>query len=151
MALDIAKLSADKLRTLIKNADAKGEKELSAKAFKQLCAIQPAAAVDDGLPADDPIRIAFWRAVHAAEEIRTQANGRTTRLARTREKAKRDGIIATMEAMALKSQPSEGFSILVDGGHPEFVFEHIIATHPERFSKPAIEAARLRLAKHELS
>ena len=151
MAMDITKLDAQQLRTLIENADRRGERELSAQAFKQLCIVQPAAAVDDGLPADDPIRIAYWRALHAAEELRSRANGRTTRLSRTREKAKRDGIIATMEAMALKSSPSEGFTILVTGGHPEFTYEHIISAHSDRFRADVVAAARVRLADFGLS
>lgn len=145
MAIDLQKLTADQLRTLIVNCEKRGEVELAALAFKRLCAIQPAAATDEGLPADDPIRLAFWQAMYAAEEIRTRANGRTTRLSRTREKAKRDGIVATMEAMALKPAPSEGFAILTEGGHPEFTYEFIIAAHPDRFSAAAVTASRKRL------
>ncbi len=151
MAVDLLKLSPEQLRILIGNADRLGDRDLSARAFKQLCAAQPAAAVDDGLPAHDEVRIAFWKALFAAEELRTIANGRTTRLSRTREKAKKDGIIATMQAMALKPQPSEGFRILLEGGHPEFTYEHIICEHPQRFPAETVRAARLRLAEFDIA
>ena len=151
MPVDLLKLTPEQLRTLIVNADRLGDRDLSARAFKQLCAVQPAAAVDDGLPADDAVRIAFWKALFAAEELRTAANGRTTRLSRTRDKARRDGIIATMQAMALKPQPSDGFRILLAGGHPEFTYEHIICEHPERFNAEVVKAARLRLVEFQIS
>lgn len=148
MALDLEKMTPQQLRTLIQNADQRGAAELSASAFKQLCKIQPGVETNDGLAADDPVRIEFWRAINAAEELRTRANGKTTRLSRTRQKAGREGIVATMEAMALKAAPSEGFRILIEGGHPEFVFEHIIARHPNRFSGSAVKAAHARLVDH---
>ena len=151
MPVDVLKLTPEQLRILIKNADRLGDRDLSTRAFKQLCAVQPAAAVDDGLPTDDAVRIAFWQALFAAEELRTVANGKTTRLSRTRDKAKRDGIIATMQAMALKAQPSEGFRILLKGGHPEFTYEHIICEHADRFDAATVRAARLRLSEFNIS
>lgn len=149
MALDVNTLDAGQLRNLMANAKRLGNDEMYAKAFARLCAILPGSA-SDGSVMGDVISQKFWQAVHAAEQVKTEINGKTTRLTRTRQKVERDGIIVTMESLAMKPQPSDGFTVLVNHGLPHLVFEHIIAEHPDRFSPAAVDASRRRLTEHKI-
>ena len=150
MPVNLATLDAAQLRTYMQNARRLKNDEAYNQAFAALCILSP-GAIEDGSIMDDPIVQRFWQAVTAAEQIKTEANGRTTRLSRTRQKASKDGVIATMEAMACKPQPSEGFHILRDGGFPQFVFEYIIAEYPARFSPVATAAAKARLDEFDIA
>lgn len=147
--IDVTKLDAAQLRNLMDNAQRLGRQDVYNDAFRQLCAILPAGA-SDGTMMDEVLVQKFWRAVHAAEELRSRETGRTARLSRTRQKVDRDGVIVTMEAMALKQTPSKGFEILTSGGMPELLFEYIILEHPDQFAAAAVEASRARLIKHEI-
>ena len=147
MPLDVGKLNAEELRNLMANAKRLGDESMYASAFAQLCRVLPNGA-SDGTLSDDVLVQKFWKAVHAAEQIKTDQNGKTTRLSRTRQKVAKDGIIVTMESLALKPKPSDGFAILLGHNLPELVFEHIIAEHPARFSETAVIAARQRLTAH---
>ncbi len=144
MEIDYAKLSANELRGLMINARRLANDEVYAAAFNRLCEVAPDA---DHSIADmaDPLTSRFWQAVTAAEQVRTQANGKTTRLSRTRTKAKQKGIVATMADLALKPSPSEGFGYLVDAGLPHLVFEYVIAEMPNRFEPEVVSAALSRL------
>ncbi|WP_143324130.1 hypothetical protein [Caulobacter sp. X] len=149
MPLDLEKLDAEKLRNLMANARRLGDETLYAQAFARLCAILPNGGSEDLL--DDVLVQKFWKAVHAAEQIKSEQNGKTTRLSRTRQKVAKDGVVATMESMALKPKPSDGFTILVDYSLPHLVFEYIIAEHPDRFSAEARSAAHKRLRDFGIS
>ena len=149
MEIDYEKLSADELRGLMANARRLKSDDVYRGAFAQLCKLAPNAdgQVDD---LNDPLVQRFWQAVTAAEQIRTEANGKTNRLQRTRNKAAKEGVVATMEALALKPEPSDGFHYLVDEGLPHLVFEYVILETPSRFSEAAVEASRRRLNKHHI-
>ena len=90
----------------------------------------------------------FWAAVTAAEELATAKNGRTTRLNRTRQKVARVGIKKCLEDWAFHKGTTQGFDILVEGGHPELTGEAIVIRHAAEFSPEAVAAARERLVKH---
>ncbi len=90
----------------------------------------------------------FWAAVTAAEELASAKNGKTTRLNRTRQKVVRVGIKRCLEDWAFHKGTTQGFDILVDGGHPELTGEAIVIRHSEEFSAEAVAAARERLIKH---
>ena len=147
MALDVMRLDVQGLKNLMANAKRIGNHEVYNQAFDRLCTIKPEATMNGEL-SSDPIVLECWRAIHAAEQIKTEINKKTTLLNRTRQKISRDGIIETMQSLALKKNPSDGFSILVEAGMPHLVFEYIIVKHPERFSSEAVIASQRRLAQH---
>jgi hypothetical protein len=133
------------LRNLMDNAKRLGRQDVYAAALQRLCEVLPGSNQTD---APDPIMQRFWKAVHAAEELKTELNGRTTRLSRTRQKLARDGVITTMEDLALKPKPGERFMLLVGHGLSELVFEYIILDYPSAFSACAVDAARKRLLEY---
>lgn len=142
--IDYRKLSADELRGLMRNALRLGDRAIHRSALERLSELSP----DADLSAEDmsdPLTQRFWQAVTAAEQIRTEANGKTTRLQRTRNKARNEGIVATMADLAKKKDPSEGFHYLVEAELPHLVFEYVIAELPDRFDSETLAAAHARL------
>jgi hypothetical protein len=65
---------------------------------------------------------AFWEAIQAFEEAKSQAAGRKIRLGYTRRMVKAKGIAATLEGWALGKE-TEGFDTLMELGMPELTGE----------------------------
>ena len=144
MTFNYEKMTPDELRGLMANAQRLKNPQVYAEAFDWLCRKAPNA---DQSIADmnGPLTQRFWQAVTAAEQVRTEANGKTTRLQRTRNKAASQGIIVTMADLAMKDKPSEGFHYLLEAGLSHLVFEYVIAEMPDRFEALAVSAAHRRL------
>jgi hypothetical protein len=102
----------------------------------------------EGKRYETPLEQEFWAAVRAAEELASAKNGKTTRLIRTRQKVARVGIKRCLEDWAFHKGTTQGFDILVDGGHPELTGEAIVIRHSDEFSPEAVAAARARLVRH---
>ncbi len=92
----------------------------------------------------------FWAAVAAAEELASERNGKKTLLNRTRQKVKRVGIKKCLEDWAFHKGTTQGFDILVEGGHPELTGEAIVVRHASEFSDDVVQAARQRLADYKI-
>lgn len=131
----------DLVRNLMNNARGKGEEALALRCQVRLAKLA-------GQAFDDPVVREFWSAVSAAEEIATQMNGRTTRLARTRQKERRVGARQCLVDWALDAKTTQGFEILVSGGHPELTGEAIVVRYPDQFPPEAVAAARKKLTTH---
>jgi hypothetical protein len=139
MAVDPETLKDPQLvRNLLANAQRAGRDDL-------VFACQVRLAKLEGAKYETPIEREFWAAISAAEEIATQRNGRTTRLNRTRQKVARVGIMKCLEDWAFQKGMTQGFDILVQGGHPELTGEAIVVRHAEDFSDDAVQAAKKRL------
>ncbi len=128
----------DKLRNYIGNARRQGSAVVERAAFARLCRIQPAA--QPGTFEHD-----VWQSVHATEELLRQDRGKTVRLTRTRQKLRKDGAAKTVADLTIKPTPSEGFHLLVDMGHPEFLFEAVVLRHQDIFDSKVRDAAEMRL------
>ena len=150
MQIAYEKLSAPELRGLMANALRLSNTEVYAAAFARLCELSPDANLSAS-DMQDPLVLRFWQAVTAAEQVRTQANGKTTRLQRTRNKAAEKGVTITMADLALKPEPSDGFGYLVEAGLPHLVFEYVIAEMPNRFDATVVDAAKARLDAHGIA
>jgi hypothetical protein len=96
----------------------------------------------------DPIVVEFWRAIAALEEVRRETHGKTVRASRTRTKVKKDGVMATIEALVLNKEPSDGFRWLVEAGLGDLTAEHIGARYPAHFSAEALATSKARLAEY---
>jgi len=143
--IDVNKIDdPEALRNLMANARRLGSDQVYRDAFRRLCEVEARQHAGE-------VEIAFWKAIYAAEALRTEANNRTTLLSRTRQKIVKDGIVKTIEDLARRKQPSPGFKILVDGGLPELTAEYIVLTFPERFSDAALTTARTRLTEYNIS
>ena len=128
-----------KLKQLIVNAKAKGDKEVEAAAFRRYIAVAPAEK-------PGTLEYDFWQTIHAFELVLTEERGKTTRLSRTRQKVARSGVVATLEAWA-QGKETEGFKMLMERGMPELAGEAIILRHPSCFSAETQAAAKEQLVK----
>jgi len=127
-----------KLRTVITNARERGVPDVAEAAFRKLIAIVPAAA--PGTLAHD-----LWQTIHAFEHILTEERGKTTRLARTRQKIARVGEKQTLADWALGRTETDGFRMLLDRNMPELTGEAIVLRHDQEFTPQVVDAARRRL------
>jgi hypothetical protein len=142
MAVDPDSLDDPKLvRNLLVNAQRAKREDLVLKCQVRLAQLE-------GGRYETALEKEFWAAVRVAEEFASAKNGKTTRLTRTRQKAARVGIKQCLEDWAFHSGTTQGFDILVDGGHPELTGEAIVLRHSQEFSSDAVAAARARLLKH---
>ena len=150
MSINYQDLTPTELRNLMANAQRLENVQVYGEALDWLCRMSPDADIGTA-DLSDRLTQRFWQAITAAEQVRTQANGKTTRLQRTRNKAAKQGIVKTMSDLALKSEPSDGFHYLVDAGLPHLVFEYVIAEMPNRFDSHVVEAATRRLEEYEIA
>lgn len=128
-----------KLRQIAANAREKGEIAVARAADLKLFSVLPAAA-------PGTLEFDVWQSIHALEETLTNERGKTTRLARTRQKIARVGELATVRDLILSPRPSEGFAMLIEREMPDLSFEAVALLHTDRFDEVVLDAARARLA-----
>lgn len=126
-----------KLEVLIGNAKRKGNLEVEEAAFRKLIAIVPEA--EPGSIEHD-----FWSTIHAFEHVLKEERGKTVRLARTRQKVARDGVVSTLAGWAV-GKATEGFEMLRERGMLDLAGEAIVLRHPAHFSPDVVASARARL------
>lgn len=129
---------ATKLRSWINNARRSARQDIADAAFLKLVSI---------LPKEEPGTVAydFWQTIHAFEHVLSDERGKTTRLARTRQKVARVGEVQTLRDWALSAKSTDGFSMLLERRMPELTGEAIILRHSDQFDKEVVAAARKRL------
>ena len=125
------------LRRMADNAKSAGKDEVREAALRRLYAVSPAA--QPGTLEHD-----VWQSIFALEGALSEERGKTTLLARTRQKIARDGEITTV-ADLVRKPPSEGYRMLIDRGWPELTFEAVALRHRECFDGSVLEAAQRRL------
>ncbi|MEO5805392.1 hypothetical protein [Devosia sp.] len=131
----------EKLRKLMANAVRLGHPDL---AFN--CQLRIAQLVGAGH--EKGLEREFWTALAAAEEFKTAANGKTTRLAKLRTKHKRVGAQRMLGDMAMEPTVSEGFDVLVAHGRSDLTGEAIVLRNEDEFSVDEVNAARKKLMEH---
>jgi hypothetical protein len=131
MAVDPKSLT-DKgdLRSLLANADRLGREDIALACLDRLAEL---GATDN---TGDPVELDCWKGIIAAEEFATRKNGRTTRLARTRQKIARVGVVTTVADLAGSPVSQQGFDILKENGRLDLSFEAISLKYPTVFSAP---------------
>lgn len=126
-----------KLRQIAVNADKQSNSAVREAARRRLYSV---------LPSEKPGTLEYdvWQSIHALEDTLSNEREKTTRLARTRQKIKRDGEVVTVADLILK-RASDGFRMLVERNLPELTFEAVALNHPDRFQGHVLEAAAKRL------
>jgi hypothetical protein len=132
---------AAKLRKIIANAERLGQTDLALA-----CRLRIAELA--GQKFDDVLEREFWMAVTCAEEFKTQENGRTTILSRTRQKHKRVGALQCLVDWAEDPKVTEGFHILLKAKRPDMTGEAIVLRHAEKFPPETVALARQKLEAH---
>ncbi len=127
-----------RLRTFIKNAQNKHENGIADAAFRRLISLVPSEEFGS-------VEHDFWQTVNAFEYALSEERGKTTRLARTRQKVGRVGVIETLKDWALSDKKTKGFEMLLERGMPELTGEAIVLRHPDKFDQNVRDAARARL------
>jgi hypothetical protein len=139
MSVDPESLNDPKLvRSLLNNAQRAGRQDVVFRCQVRLAKLE-------GARYETALEREFWAAVAAAEELASLKNGKKTRLSRTRQKVARVGIKRCLEDWAFHKGTTQGFDILVEGGHPELTGEAIVVRHAADFAENVVEAARKRL------
>jgi hypothetical protein len=135
----------EKLRNWMSNARRLNREDVYRVAFRQLCRIE-------GRNIDDPLEAEFAVVMRALEEALSQERGRTTRLARTRQKLGKVGVRKTLAGLALKPSPSVGFLKLVEFKMAaELSAEALIIKYQTEFEPDVVEAARKRLSDFDVA
>jgi hypothetical protein len=132
--------SVKDLKQWRKNCTAKGFPDLADKALRRLIEI---GAEGEALPGS--VEYDFWKTIMVFEQVLSEENGKTTRLSRTRQKLKRVGVVQTLSDFATKSQPTEGFRMLLERGLLDLTGEALILRHSDAFSAEVVSAAKKRL------
>lgn len=127
----------EKLRQIAANAQKQGNEEVREAARRRLYEV---------LPVEKPGTLEYevWQSIHALEDTLSDERDKTTRLARTRQKIKRDGEVRTVADLIMK-RASNGFHMLIERNLPELTFEAVALRHPDRFESYVLEAALVRL------
>jgi hypothetical protein len=130
----------EKLRSWIINARKGGEDRVADAAFRRLVSV---------LPKEKPgtVEHDFWQTIHAFEHVLSEERGKTTRLARTRQKVARVGEVQTLKDWALRSKSTDGFTMLLERNMPELTGEAIVLRHAHQFGADVLAAAKQRLAR----
>lgn len=126
-----------KLRQLAANANAKGEEEVRRAAMLRLYEVQPSEK-------QGTLEYDVWQSIYALEGELSHERGKTTRLARTRQKIARDGEERTV-ADLVTGKVSDGFRMLVERDMPRLTFEAVALRHAARFDGQVLAAAEQRL------
>lgn len=134
----------EQLRNIRNNALKRGADKLADVAFRRLVSLVPAEA-------SGSVEHDFWQTIHAFELVLTEERGKATRLARTRQKVARVGVVQTLRDWATSSKETDGFQMLLARGMPELTGEAIVMRHGQHFDAPIVSAARARLEKAGVS
>ncbi len=83
--------------------------------------------------------------IFAFEHVLKEERGKTTQLARTRQKIKRVGVVETLKDWAVAKQETEGFRTPTERVLPEPTCEAIALRYSRLFPRAAVDALRARL------
>jgi hypothetical protein len=128
---------SQKLKQVAANARSQGSEEVEKAALLRLYAVLPSS--EPGTLEHD-----VWQSVYALEGALKTARGKTTLLARTRQKLAKDGELKTVCDL-VTGKSTAGFQMLLDRGMPELTFEAVALRHKDRFDHVVLEAAKERL------
>jgi hypothetical protein len=115
--------------------------------FRRYCAL----VADKHSDPSDPLVGDFYETLGAYEQLLTEKNGRTTIASRTRQKLKNKGVYQSLIEWTRGKIETNGFTLLVENGLPEYTAEYLVAKHATRFPSDVVQLAENRLQKHGIS
>jgi hypothetical protein len=96
----------------------------------------------------DPLVRDFFETLAAYEQLLTEKNGSTTVASRTRQKITNKGVYRSLLEWTQGRTETNGFTLLVEAGLPEFTGEYLVVKYRNRFPSDVVAAAVERLIKH---
>lgn len=85
------------------------------------------------------------QAVYAYERVLREKHGKTVRASRTWPMIERHGIIAAVERIVKRKNPTVGYRSLVKMGMSDLAFEAVVCRHPTVLSPEALKCSQERL------
>ncbi len=128
----------DGLRNLMANAARLEVEPVRDAAFRRLALVQSDGAVGS-------VDNAIWQMIHAVEQIKREAAGKTIRLSYLRRDIQKVGEVAAIGKLVDKPGPSERFDELMERALPGYTAEAIVLAHPDDFTEETRAAAVARL------
>ena len=92
----------------------------------------------------------FFETLGAYEQLLTEKNGKKTLASRTRQKIANKGVHQSLIEWTRGKVETNGFTLLVQKGLPEYTGEYLVAKYAERFPKDVVELAHKRLQKYDI-
>ena len=128
----------DGLRNLMANAERMGVEPVRLAAFRRLAAVQSEGAAGS-------VENASWQMIHAIEQIKREAAGRTIRLSYLRRDIEKLGVVPAIDKLVSKPGASERYDELMARGMPDLTAEAVVLRFPDRFSPEAVARSQERL------
>jgi hypothetical protein len=129
---------ADGLRNLMANAERLGVEPVRDAAFRRLASVQSEGE-------EGTVQNAVWQMIHAIEQIKREAAGKTIRLSYLRRDIQKNGEASAIGKLVAKPGPSERFDELMARSLPGYTAEAIVLNHPQDFDDETRAAATARL------
>jgi hypothetical protein len=99
---------------------------------------------------DDPLVRDFYETLAAYEQLLTEKNGRNTIATRTRQKLENKGVHLSLVEWTRGKTETNGFTLLIDAGMPEYTGEYLVTRYAARFPPDVVQLARERLLSHDV-
>jgi hypothetical protein len=136
--------TASECRTVLERARARGLNEVYDAVFRRLCELV-GSEYDDP---DDPLVRDFYETLAAYEQLLTEKNGKNTTASRTRQKIANKGVHQSLVEWTRGKIETNGFTLLVKAGLPEYTGEYLVVRYADRFPIDVVRLARERLDSH---
>ena len=144
---DVSKLkTVEDCRTVMQRARDKGLEEIYQLVFHRYCEL---VGTENDDPSD-PMVQDFYETLAAYEQLLTEKNGTTTIASRTRQKIANKGVYQSLVEWTRGKTETNGFTLLVEKGFPEYTGEYLVARYADRFPADVVELASKRLSKHDI-
>lgn len=139
--------TAEDCRTVMKRAKDAGQGDFYDLVFRRYCEI----VGNDFEDPTDPLIRDFHETLAAYEQLLTEKNNRSTKATRTRQKIDNKGVYQSLVEWTRGKVETNGFSLLVEKGLPEYTGEYLVARYAGRFPDDVVELAHERLKAHDIT
>ena len=144
---DVKKLqTAADCRRVLERARARRMDEVYTEVFRRLCEL----VGNENDDPDDSLVRDFYETLAAYEQLLTEKNGKNTPASRTRQKIANKGVYQSLVEWTRGKIETNGFTLLVDAGLPEYTGEYLVIRYADRFPLDVVRLARERLETHEI-
>jgi hypothetical protein len=128
-------------RIVLERARARQMEDVYSAVFRRMCQL----VGNENDDPDDPLVRDFYETLAAYEQLLTERNGRNTPATRTRQKLANKGVYVSLIEWTRGKIETNGFSLLVEAGMPEYTGEYLVARYADRFPLDVVRLARDRL------